>query len=139
MPRSRRRRKRVSHPPASPEVSRGGGLAARTSIVSTISTVSRATRRLVADGGTAGERVSSFVVGFREVDRTQVTLVGGKGAQLGELSRIDGIRVPDGFCVTTEAFRRVMADAPAIDGLLDGLSSVGPEDRDAIRTLSAEI
>jgi pyruvate,water dikinase len=83
--------------------------------------------------------VSSFVVGFREVDRTQVTLVGGKGAQLGELSRIDGIRIPDGFCVTTEAFRRVMADAPAIDGLLDGLSRVGPDDRDAIRTLSAEI
>jgi pyruvate,water dikinase len=83
--------------------------------------------------------VSSFVVGFREVDRTQVTLVGGKGAQLGELFRIDGIRVPDGFCVTTEAFRRVMADAPAIDGLLDRLSRVGPDDRDAIRTLSAEI
>jgi pyruvate,water dikinase len=57
--------------------------------------------------------VSSFVVGFREVDRTQVTLVGGKGAQLTDLARIDTIRVPDGFCVTTEAFRRVMADAPA--------------------------
>ena len=105
----------------------------------TIFPVSRATRRLVAGSGTEGERVSSFVVGLREVDRTQVTLVGGKAGQLGELSRIDGIRVPDGFCVTTEAFRRVMADAPAIDGLLDGLSRVGPDDRDAIRTLSAEI
>jgi pyruvate,water dikinase len=83
--------------------------------------------------------VSSFVVGFREVDGTQVSLVGGKGAQLGELSRVDGIRVPDGFCVTTEAFRRVVAHAPAIDGLLDELSRVGADDRDAIRTLSAEI
>ncbi|MGH9177190.1 MAG: rifamycin-inactivating phosphotransferase [Acidimicrobiales bacterium] len=82
--------------------------------------------------------MSSFVVGLRAVDRTQVVLVGGKGAQLGELSRIDGVRVPDGFCVTTEAFRRVMAEAPAIDGLLDGLSRVGPDDRDAIRMLSAE-
>ena len=85
------------------------------------------------------ERVISFVVGFREVDRSQAMLVGGKGANLGELSRIDGVRVPDGFCVTTEAFRRVMADAPAIDGLLDELCRVGPDGRDAIRTLSAEI
>ena len=45
----------------------------------------------------------------------QVALVGGKGAQLGELSRIDGIRVPPGFCVTTDAFRRIMSEAPSID------------------------
>ena len=50
-----------------------------------------------------------YVVGFEEIDRTQVALVGGKGANLGELSRIDGIRVPAGFCVTTDAFRRIMA------------------------------
>jgi pyruvate,water dikinase len=83
--------------------------------------------------------VSSFVLGLREVDRSQVTLVGGKGAQLGELSRIDDLLVPEGFCVTTEAFRRVMADVPAIDGLLDLLARVDPDDRDSIRTLSAEI
>ncbi|MFZ0189842.1 MAG: PEP/pyruvate-binding domain-containing protein, partial [Streptosporangiaceae bacterium] len=44
----------------------------------------------------------------------QVALVGGKGARLGGLSRIDGIRVPAGFCVTTDAFRQIMAEAPSI-------------------------
>ena len=39
----------------------------------------------------------------KEIDRTMLALVGGKGANLGELSRIEGIRVPEGFCVTTEA------------------------------------
>ncbi|HKI41037.1 MAG TPA: PEP/pyruvate-binding domain-containing protein, partial [Mycobacterium sp.] len=39
----------------------------------------------------------------------QVAVVGGKGAHLGGLSRIDGIRVPAGLCVTTDAFRRIMA------------------------------
>jgi len=78
-------------------------------------------------------------VGLREVDGSHVALVGGKGAQLGELTRVDGVRVPDGFCVTTEAFRRALADAPAIEDLLVGLSRVGPDDRDAIRALSAEI
>ena len=80
-----------------------------------------------------------YVLALPETDQTQVALVGGKGAQLGELSRIEGIQVPAGFCVTTAAFRRVMADAPSIDDRLDQLSRLNPGDRDAIRTLSAEI
>jgi pyruvate,water dikinase len=35
-----------------------------------------------------------YTVGFQELDPTQVAIAGGKGAQLGELSRIEGIRVP---------------------------------------------
>ncbi|WP_410818429.1 rifamycin-inactivating phosphotransferase [Micromonospora sp. 050-3] len=79
------------------------------------------------------------LVDLREVDETQVSVVGGKAAHLGALSRIDGIRVPAGFCVTTAAFRRVMEQAPSIDGWLDQLSRLSPDDREAIRTLSAEI
>ena len=78
-----------------------------------------------------------FVLDFTQIDRTDVALVGGKGANLGELSRIEGVRVPAGFCVTTDAFRRVMADA-AIDDLLEDLSRLKPDDHDAIRALSAE-
>ncbi len=62
-----------------------------------------------------GERVGCYVLDFQEIDRTQVAVVGGKGAQLGELSRIEGIRVPPGFCVTTDAFQRILAQAPSID------------------------
>ncbi|MEV7723712.1 rifamycin-inactivating phosphotransferase [Streptomyces sp. NPDC087917] len=80
-----------------------------------------------------------YVWDLREVDRTQVAVVGGKGAHLGGLSRIEGIRVPAGFCVTTDAFRRIMARAPSMDDLLDRLSRADPDDREAIRTLSAEI
>ncbi|MGW5387353.1 rifamycin-inactivating phosphotransferase [Nocardia sp. NPDC003963] len=80
-----------------------------------------------------------YVLGFPEIDRTQVAVVGGKGANLGELSRIAGIRVPDGFCVTTAAFQRVVADAPAIDELLDRLSHLEPDDLETIRVLSAQI
>jgi phosphoenolpyruvate synthase/pyruvate phosphate dikinase len=80
-----------------------------------------------------------YVLGLQEVDEMQVAVVGGKGAHLGGLSRIDGIRVPAGFCVTTDAFRRIMAEAPSIDDLLDRLLRLKPDDRKAIRTLSAEI
>ncbi|MFF7758329.1 rifamycin-inactivating phosphotransferase [Streptomyces griseorubiginosus] len=80
-----------------------------------------------------------YVSALQEIDRSQVALVGGKGAHLGELSRIEGVRVPDGFCVTTDAFRRFMAAGPSIDGRLDRLADADPDDREAIRTLSAEI
>ncbi|MEV0148867.1 MULTISPECIES: rifamycin-inactivating phosphotransferase [unclassified Nonomuraea] len=79
------------------------------------------------------------MMGFEHIDSTNVAEVGGKGAHLGELSRIDGIRVPDGFCVTTDAFRRVMAEAPSIDAQLDVLSRVEPDDRAAISALSADV
>ncbi|GAA3773428.1 phosphoenolpyruvate synthase [Streptomyces coacervatus] len=80
-----------------------------------------------------------YVLDLQEVDETQVAVVGGKGAHLAGLSRIEGIRVPGGFCVTTDAFRRIMAEAPSIDDQLDRLSRLDPDDREAIRTLSAEI
>jgi rifampicin phosphotransferase len=83
--------------------------------------------------------MGSYVLGLQEIDQMQVAVVGGKGAQLGELSRIEGIHVPAGFCVTTDAFRRVMADAPSMDDRLDRLSRLKPDDRAAVRTLSAEI
>src|SRR5438034_5761595 len=83
--------------------------------------------------------IEQYVLGLREVDEMQVAVVGGKGAHLGGLSRIDGIRVPAGFCVTTDAFRRIIAEAPSIDGRLDHLSRLNPDDREAVRTISAEI
>lgn len=83
--------------------------------------------------------MSGDVLALEEIDQTQVALAGGKGAQLGELSRIEGIRVPAGCCVTTSAFRRIMALAPAIDDRLDRLSSLTPDDREAIGGLSARI
>src|SRR5215203_3553702 len=89
------------------------------------------------------------VLAFQEIDQTQVALVGGKGAHLGELSRIEGLRVPPGYCVTTDAFQRIMAEAcsieatllgaTSIDDGLDRLSRLTPDDRDGIRTLSAAI
>lgn len=74
-----------------------------------------------------------------EVDEDQAGLVGGKGAHLGALSRVDGVRVPDGFCVTTDAFRRVVAATPEVDVLLDRLAGTDPDDRQAVRAIGAEV
>src|SRR5689334_5921558 len=89
--------------------------------------------------GVAMTTGDSYVLGLHEIDPTQVALVGGKAAQLSELARIDGVRVPPGYCVTTAAFRRILADAPAVDALLDRLAQLTTDDGAAIRAGSAEV
>lgn len=83
--------------------------------------------------------MSSYVLGFQDIDKTKIMVVGGKGANLGELSRIEGIRVPDGFCISTEAFKRIIGETSSINELLDQLSLLKVEDRDKIGELSGEI
>ena len=80
-----------------------------------------------------------YILGLQEIDKTKLALAGGKGASLGELSRIAGINVPVGFCISTEAFKRVMAETGSIDKLLDQLSLLKVEDRDKIGELCGEI
>ena len=79
------------------------------------------------------------ILDFDEIDHTQVALVGGKGAHLGELSRIEGLQVPAGFCITTNAFRQMMTNAPSMADPIERLSRLRREDGGAIRALSAEI
>jgi rifampicin phosphotransferase len=83
--------------------------------------------------------MSSFVLCFQDIDKTKLMVVGGKGANLGELAKIEGIRVPDGFCISTEAFKRIIGETPSINELLDQLSFLKVEDRDKISELSGEI
>ncbi len=80
-----------------------------------------------------------YVMGLGEVDELDAGVVGGKGASLGSLSQIDGIRVPVGFCVTTEAYRLITAQAGSLDEVLDQLARRDPDDREATSAISAEI
>jgi len=81
----------------------------------------------------------SFVFNFQDVDKTKLNVVGGKGANLGELSRIEGIHVPDGFCISTEAFKRVINETRSINELIEQLSLLKVEDQGKIGELSTEI
>lgn len=64
---------------------------------------------------TSGDGVERDVVDLDEVGADDVGLVGGKGANLGVLRRLDGVTVPDGFCVTTAAFRRVRSASAEVE------------------------
>jgi len=68
-----------------------------------------------------------FVLPIDHIGAADVALVGGKAAQLGELTRIEGIRVPPGFCVTTDAFRSVVANTRGLGESIDRLSLDGSQ------------
>ena len=82
--------------------------------------------------------MSSYVLGFEDIDKTKI-MVGGKGANLGEISKVEGIRVPDGFCISTEAFKIIGETPSSTNELLDQLSILKVEDRNKISELSGEI
>ncbi|WP_404452062.1 phosphoenolpyruvate synthase [Virgibacillus necropolis] len=80
-----------------------------------------------------------YVLEFQEIDKTPLLLVGGKGLNLGELSKIHGIQVPEGFCVTTEAYQKALEQNEAFHALLDQLTLLEVEDRGQIGEISRKI
>ena len=50
-----------------------------------------------------------FIKRFSEIETDDLLLVGGKGLNLGKLTRA-GFQVPSGFCITTDAYRRSVED-----------------------------
>jgi pyruvate,water dikinase len=83
--------------------------------------------------------MSSLVAGFREMGATPLSLVGGKGYHLGELSKIPGIRVPEGFCVTTAAFRKMIEPNVTFRALLERLAELKAGDLEQVREVSGNL
>ncbi|WP_143307533.1 phosphoenolpyruvate synthase [Chitinophaga vietnamensis] len=83
--------------------------------------------------------MEKYILTFQETSKNSLPLVGGKGASLAKLARIEGIRVPDGYCITTDVFKQVVSENPLIAPLLDQLSLLKITDRHKIAALSAEI
>lgn len=81
----------------------------------------------------------SLVLGFQEMEKTQFSLVGGKGLNLGELSKIEEIQVPEGFCVTTEVYQRAFEHNETYYALLNQLTTLKAVDRDQIGEISRKI
>ena len=87
----------------------------------------------------ATKHTNTFILGFQEIDRSKLMIAGGKGANLGELSGIKGIRVPAGFCVTTEAYKKITGNNPELNSLLDELTHLKAEEQGNISRVSAKI
>ncbi|MFI5849348.1 pyruvate, phosphate dikinase [Micromonospora chalcea] len=66
--------------------------------------------------------MSKYVYDFIEGDRSQADLLGGKGANLAEMTRL-GLPVPPGFTVTTDACRAYLATGAPPDGLYEEINA----------------
>ncbi|SFQ25270.1 phosphoenolpyruvate synthase [Parafilimonas terrae] len=82
--------------------------------------------------------MNSFVLKLKDIDKTKLHIAGGKAANLGELFKIETILVPDGFCISTEAFKKIIEISKA-DKLLHQLSLLKKEDRSKIIKLGNDI
>jgi rifampicin phosphotransferase len=78
----------------------------------------------------------SYTLYFEEIDKKDLPLVGGKGANLGEMTKA-GFTVPYGFCVTTESYKEFIEHNDLSDFIsqvikdadLDNINHIGEEIR----------
>ena len=78
------------------------------------------------------DSVAPFILPFDDIDASMLPLVGGKAANLGELVHA-GLPVPQGFCITTEAYARV-SDTAYLEPVLSKLDTLQSSDSVALET-----
>jgi len=85
-----------------------------------------------------------FIKWFEELRKEDVPLVGGKGANLGEMTSA-GIPVPPGFCVTAEAYKYFVENVKVEDGrtlqewIMDVISKTNVDDSKQLQENTAKI
>ena len=79
-----------------------------------------------------------FIKRFSEIDESDLPRVGGKGLNLGKLTRA-GFRVPQGFCVTTDAYRFSVPNLSAQHANSIKDITLAPELVSEIRTASEKL
>ncbi|WP_248960608.1 PEP/pyruvate-binding domain-containing protein [Sphaerisporangium perillae] len=91
---------------------------------------------LTSDGDRrlTGSEHHPLILGFQDITAGMLPLVGGKAANLGVLTQA-GLPVPEGFCLTTEAYRRV-AESAGLTDVLDALAHTAPGDTAALAELA---
>ncbi|WGI17779.1 phosphoenolpyruvate synthase [Methanonatronarchaeum sp. AMET-Sl] len=73
-----------------------------------------------------------------EVDNTDIELVGGKGASLGEMKQAE-LPVPDAFVVTAETFRRFIVDSGIDKKIFQILDETNVDNSDELQKASEKI
>jgi len=83
--------------------------------------------------------MKTYVLSFNEINKANLMVVGGKAMNLGSLSRINGLQVPEGFSITTEAYKRITGELPGFGTLLKELASLKADDRRRVVEISRKI
>ena len=81
---------------------------------------------------------SPLILPFADIRAADLPLVGGKGANLGEMAHA-GFPVPPGFCLTTAAFQQFIVACPNANGLYTLLDSITAEDVETARRVGQTV
>ncbi|MBS4534727.1 phosphoenolpyruvate synthase [Clostridium sp. D2Q-14] len=79
-----------------------------------------------------------YIKWFNEVNKSDIPIVGGKGANLGELTQ-KGINVPPGFCVTAKGYTDFIEKSNIKDEIKDKLSQLDIQNNDMLHAIAKEI
>lgn len=85
-----------------------------------------------------GKMTNVHTLPFNKIGASDLPLVGGKGANLGEMAEA-GFPVPPGFCLTTAAFRHFIATCPQMETFYAALANLPNNDLLATRKIGEEI
>ena len=80
----------------------------------------------------------TYIVWFKDLKKTDISVAGGKGANLGELTAI-GMPVPEGFIVTAQTYKKFVEDADITNDINEILKNLDVEDNDKLQKASKEI
>ncbi|SDL97046.1 phosphoenolpyruvate synthase [Sediminibacillus halophilus] len=83
--------------------------------------------------------MDAFVLKFQDIANARLNVVGGKAMNMAKCSKLEGIHVPAGFCVTTEAYKSSIGENQAFHELLDRLAAKNLGEREEIREISKKI
>jgi pyruvate,water dikinase len=79
-----------------------------------------------------------YIKWFNEIDKNDIPIVGGKGANLGELTQ-KGLDVPPGFCVTAGAYTYFIDHAKLNENIREKVSNLNVEDSIELQKVSSEV
>ena len=86
----------------------------------------------------ASTKTPALVLPFSSISRADIARVGGKGANLGEMTRA-GLPVPPGFVVTVDAYRRFIAESGIASRVAGALRALDINDATSVAKTSATL
>ena len=90
----------------------------------------------------SGTKRSEYIRWFDEIGIDDIPLVGGKNASLGEMCRElkgKGVKVPDGFAITADAYRYVLREASLDEKIKEILSDLDTHDLENLRQRASQV
>lgn len=83
--------------------------------------------------------MGKYIIDLKNNAACELSISGGKGANLSRLHNIPGIPVPDGFVVSAQGYSDLVLSMPEVKNLLFRLRSIPPDQTEAIAQLSKQI